>query len=167
MESKVYAVNKVTQMGIGAIISSKDNDRIIIDPLTNTMGTYFVPKAHYDPEHRKSWLLSMKKHNCLIEVDKGAYDALLEGKSLFPKGIVTTEGSFFKGDSVDICFNGEAFASGITEYDSTEIELIKRKHSDDIEDILGHKAKNEVVHTINLVVSEEVDHDKISETASV
>jgi len=167
MESKVYAVNKVTQLGISAIIASKDNERIILDPLTQKTGTFFETKANYDPELRKSWLLSMKKHKCAIEVDRGAFEALLNGKSLFPKGIVTTEGSFFKGDSVDICYSGEAFASGITEYDSTEIELIKRKHSDDIEDILGHKAKNEVVHTINLVVSEEVDHDKISETTGV
>ncbi len=156
MESKVYAVTKVTQMGISAVISSKDNERIIIDPLTKSIGTLFEPMDNYDPEHRKSWLLSMKKHNCAIEVDKGAYEALLDGKSLFAKGVVTTEGSFFKGDSIDICFDGEPFASGITEYDANEIELIKRKHSDDIEDILGHKQKNEVVHTINLVVSEEV-----------
>ncbi len=160
-------MNKVTQLGISAIIASKDNERIILDPLKEKTGTFFETKANYDPELRKSWLLSMKKHKCAIEVDRGAFEALLDGKSLFPKGIVTTEGSFFKGDSVDICYSGEAFASGITEYDSTEIELIKRKHSDDIEDILGHKAKNEVVHTINLVVSEEVDHDKISETTGV
>ncbi len=156
MESKVYAVNKVTQMGISAIISSKDNERIVLDPLTRKMGTYFIPKSYYDPEHRKSWLLSMKKHKCSIEVDQGAYQAILNGKSLFPKGITNTEGAFFKGDSVDICFEGEPFASGITEYDASEIELIKRKHSNDIEQILGHKAKNEVIHTINLVVSEEV-----------
>ena len=39
MESKIHAVNKVTPLGIKAIISSKDNNRIVLDPLTKDVGS--------------------------------------------------------------------------------------------------------------------------------
>lgn len=154
MESKIHAVNKVTPLGIKAIISSKDNNRIALDPLCGDVGTIFGPKSAYDPELRKAWLISTKKLNCYIDVDKGAYEALLKGKSLFPKGICDAGGEFYKGDCVDICHDGEVFAVGVSEYDMPDVDKIKRRHSDDIEDVLGHKASCEVVNTMNLVLNE-------------
>ncbi len=162
MESKIQAVNKVTPLGIKAIIASKDNNRIVMDPLTRETGTLFGPKSAYDPELRKAWLISTKKLNCYIEVDKGAYEALLKGKSLFPKGIVDTSGEYYKGDCIDISHNGEIFAVGISEYDMTEVEKIKRKHSNEIEDTLGHKVSDEVINTMNLVLNKGKLNERVS-----
>lgn len=162
MESKVHAVNKVTSLGIKGLISSKDNERPILDALTKDVGTYFLPINTYDPELRKAWLLSMKKLYCFIDVDHGAYKALLKSKSLLPKGIVTVSGHFFKGDCVDIRHNGIVFASGITEYDSEQVLQIKKKHSDEIEGVLGFKPSNEVIHTLNLVLNGEIINETIS-----
>lgn len=162
MESKVNAVNKVTSLGIKALISSKDIERPILDALTKDIGTYFLPENTYDPELRKAWLLSMKKQYCFIDVDYGAYKALLESKSLLPKGIENVEGQFFKGDCVDIRYNGVVFGSGITEYDCVEVDQIKKSHSDDIESILGFKSSSEVIHTINLVINGEIINETIS-----
>ncbi len=162
MESKVHAINKITPLGIKAIVSSKDNERMLIGPLVSQMGTYFAPKSTYNPEERKAWLLSMKKPNCHIEVDKGAYSALIESKSLLPKGIVNVEGEFYKGDCVDIICNGEVFASGICEYGHGEVEQIMGNHSDEIEDILGFRTSCEVVHTINLVLEKDRENEKVS-----
>lgn len=159
MESKIQAVNKVTPLGIKAIISSKDNERIVLDPLCRDVGTFFGHKSAYDPELRKAWLLSTKKLNCNIEVDRGAYEALLRGKSLFPKGIMGVSGDFYKGDCVDICHGGEVFAVGMSEYDMCDVEKIKRRHSDDIEELLGYKASNEVVNTLNLVLNENFNNE--------
>ena len=154
MESKIHAVNKVTPLGIKAIISSKDNNRIVLDPLRSDTGTYFGPKSAYDPELRKAWLISTKKLNCHIEVDKGAHEALMKGKSLFAKGIIDAGGEFYKGDCVDILHDGEVFAVGVSEYDMADVERIKRRHSDEIEEVLGYKTSSEVVNTINLVVND-------------
>ncbi|AYF43979.1 MULTISPECIES: glutamate 5-kinase [Halobacteriovorax] len=159
MESKVHAVTKITPLGIKAIISSLDADRIILDPLTKDLGTYFAPKNAYDPEERKAWLLSMKKPNCYIEVDRGAYKALKKSKSLLPKGIIDVYGEFYKGDCVDIICDGEVFASGVCEYGNTEVEQIKGRHSDEIEDLIGFRTSIEVIHTINLIL----EHDIIKE----
>jgi len=160
MESKLHAVNKVAPLGIKAIISSKDNNRIVLDALTAEVGTYFGPKSSYDPELRKAWLISTKKLNCHIEVDKGAYASLLKGKSLFPKGIVGASGEFYKGDCVDLYYEGEPFAVGVSEYDMTDVDRIKRKHSDEIEEILGFKTGAEVVQTINLVLNEDKRNER-------
>ncbi|MFG1481709.1 glutamate 5-kinase [Halobacteriovorax sp. HFRX-2_2] len=162
MESKVHAITKITPIGIKAVISSMDNERLILDPLTKELGTYFAPKNAYDPEERKAWLLSMKKPNCYIEVDRGAFDALNESKSLLPKGIVDVYGQFYKGDCVDIICDGEVFASGVCEYGHCEVEQIMGRHSDEIEDLIGFRTSIEVVHTINLILEKDIIDEKIS-----
>ncbi len=155
MESKIHAVMKVTPLGIKAIISSKDNARIVLDPLTIETGTIFGPESNFQPDQKKAWLISTKKLNCYMEVDRGAYEALLEGNSLFPRGVSFCSGHFFKGDSIDICYQGRPFAVGITEYDKKDVERIKDAHSDEIEDILGYKISSAVVLTQNLLLTED------------
>lgn len=160
MESKVHAVNKVTPLGIKAIISSKENNRIVIDPLTKEVGTFFGPQTHYEPDHRKAWLISTKKLNCFIEVDKGAYEAMKQGHSLFPAGIVNAQGDFYKGDCVDIVYNNEAFAVGVTEYDRTEVDQIRDKQSGEIESVLGYKLSDMVILSANFVLIGENQNDQ-------
>lgn len=155
MESKIHAVQKVLPLGIKGVISSKDNNRIVLDPLTLDVGTVFAPEKNYLPEEKKAWLISTKKLNCWLEVDEGAYKALLDGHSLFPRGIVNCAGSFFRGDCVDLVHDGIPFAIGVSEYDQEDVEKIKDKHSDEIEDTLGFKTSNAVILTQNLVLTEE------------
>ncbi len=163
MESKVHAINKITPIGIKAIISSKKYERVILDPLTKSYGTYFSPKNEYNPEQRKAWVLSMKKPNCFIEVDKGAFKALAKSKSLFPTGIVDVYGDFYKGDCVELRCNGEVFASGVCEYGHFEIKQIMGSQSESIENILGFKNSCEVIHTVNLVLEKDSIDERISE----
>ena len=152
MESKIQAVNKVTPLGIRAVISSKDNNRMILDALTTGTGTTFGYESNYMPEQKKAWLISTKKLNCWLNIDEGAYKALLEGNSLFPRGIIDSHGEFFQGDCVDIVYNGKPFAVGISEYDQVDVERIKDIHSDEIEDVLGYKLSSAVILTQNLVL---------------
>ncbi len=163
MGSKVHAITKVTPMGIKAVLSSKENERFILDPLTKKVGTFFAPKNAFDPELKKAWLLSTKKPNCTIHVDEGAYKALINGKSLFAKGVTNVLGSFYKGDSIDICFKNKIFASGICEYDSEEIKQIKQRHSDEFENILGFKNSVEIIQTNNLVINEKLPSQQVNE----
>lgn len=159
MHSKIQAVQKATSLGIKAIISSRDSLRIVVDPLTKEIGTFFSPQANFDPEMKKAWLVSTKKLDCVIEVDSGAYNALVAGHSLLPKGIINASGNFTRGDCVDILHQGEVFAVGVTEYDQKDILKIKQIHSDDIEKTLGFKNSNVVIHTENLAITEEDSND--------
>lgn len=152
MASKVHAVNKVTPLGIKAIISSKDNNRIIIDPITKNTGTFFGPKTTIDPELKKAWFISTKKLNCYIDVNEKAYKNLIKGKALSPSSVKKASGHFYKGDCVDIVYNKSIFAVGVTEYSKTDIDKIKEKDSDKIEGLLGYKASNYVVKPENYVI---------------
>ena len=77
----------------------------------------------------------------------------MKGKSLLPVGIKSIEGNFGKGTVVKITnLKNEVIATGISNYSSVEIELIKGHRSDDIERILGHKYDDAVVHIDNMVV---------------
>lgn len=162
MESKIMAISKITPMGIKAIISSKDEDKIIIDALTNNIGTYFAPKSSFNPEQRKAWLISTKKPNCYVDVDRGAFEAIMQSNSLLPKGVVGVRGKFFKGDCVEVRCDGEVFATGICEYSHCEINQIKGMHSDKIEGVLGFRTSIEVIQTINMVIDKELNYEKIS-----
>lgn len=155
MESKIHAVNKVTPLGIKAIISSKDNNRIVMDPLCKETGTIFSPEDNFKPEEKKAWLISTKKLNCWLEVDEGAYEALMKGNSLFPRGISSCSGNFYQGDCIDIMYDGKLFAVGVCEYDYVDVDRIKEIHSDDIEKMLGYKTSSAVVLTDNLVLIED------------
>ena len=73
-----------------------------------------------------------------------------------------TSGEYYKGDCIDISHNGEIFAVGISEYDMTEVEKIKRKHSNEIEGTLGHKVSDEVINTMNLVLNKGKLNERVS-----
>ena len=98
--------------------------------------------------------------NCYIEVDKGAYEAMKQGHSLFPAGIVNAQGDFYKGDCVDIVYNNEAFAVGTTEYDRSEVDQIRDKQSDEIESVLGYKLSDMVILSANFVLIGENQNDQ-------
>jgi len=90
-----------------------------------------------------------------MEVDQGAYEALIEGNSLFPRGIKSCSGPFFKGDCVDLIFEGKSFGVGISEYDQSDVDKIINKHSDEIEATLGFKTSSSVIQSENLALIED------------
>ena len=73
--------------------------------------------------------------------------------SILPKGIVEVSGNFIRGSVIDVKDkNGNILAKGITNYSSSEIELIKGNDSDKIESILSSFTKNEVINANDMVV---------------
>jgi len=68
-------------------------------------------------------------------VDKGAENAVKNRMGLLPPGYLRYR-DVRQGDIVDIESNGKVFAKGITDYTSSELNMIKGKHSDMIEKTL-------------------------------
>ena len=63
------------------------------------------------------------------------------------------EGDFQRGDIVDIFDKqGKHVACGISNYNSTDILVIKGAHSDKIMALLGHEYGDEIIHRNNMVV---------------
>ena len=87
-------------------------------------------------------------------VDDGARDALIsKGKSLLPTGIVGIDGNFGIGDAVLLeDKEGKRFAQGLAGYTHAEVLLIMGHRSSRIEDILGYKYCEEVIHRDDLVI---------------
>jgi glutamate 5-kinase len=89
----------------------------------------------------------------MIRVDEGASKALLKnGKSLLPSGILQVEGDFNRGEVVEIRYDADILARGIVNYSAKELELIKGRHSSEIEGILGSGHDQEAVHRDNLSI---------------
>lgn len=88
-------------------------------------------------------------------MDKGAEKAVSEqNKSLLPAGIIAVEGSFQRGDTLDIFTEqGAHIGCGITNYGSQNIAAIKGAHSDQIAALVGHNYGDEVIHRNNMVMA--------------
>jgi glutamate 5-kinase len=87
-------------------------------------------------------------------VDKGAALALLKKKrSLLPAGIADVEGTFDRGDVVDI-YDPECnrIASGVANYCSADLLQIRGLKSGEITEALGYEYGDEAVHRNNLVL---------------
>ncbi|MNJ53027.1 Glutamate 5-kinase [compost metagenome] len=79
--------------------------------------------------------------------------ALEGGKSLLPSGIVAVSGDFGKGDSVRLLRpDGGRLGVGLANYAAEEIALIRGRHSDEIEGLLGYRGPAVVIHRDDLVL---------------
>ena len=82
--------------------------------------------------------------------DKGAANALKNGKSLLAAGIKTISGKFDKGENILIADQDNNKLAGLASFSSSEIGKLGRQ-SDEIERILGYSSKSEVVHKDDMV----------------
>ncbi|NYT13688.1 MAG: glutamate 5-kinase, partial [Candidatus Methanofastidiosa archaeon] len=112
------------------------------------IGTLFLPKKNIE-KNKIRWI-TLAKPKGKVFVDEGAKNALLDHKSLLPRGILNVEGEFEAGDIVSIETESEIFAKGITNYTKKELEKIKGKNTDEIEPILGYKNYNEIIKSENI-----------------
>jgi glutamate 5-kinase len=106
---------------------------------------------------RKYWLRHVPSVQGHIVIDGGAANALASrGASLLPGGVVTAQGQFNRGDMVEIHLGEDAggrhIARGVTQYAAVDIRRIARRHTRDIEAVLGYSYGENVVHRDDLVV---------------
>ncbi len=154
MVTKIEAARLATASGATVIIAGgKEKDIILRLASGETLGTRFLPAAS-KLESRKRWMLSGLCTMGKLMVDSGAALALRKQKrSLLSPGIAETRGDFDRGDIVDIYdTEGAYLGSGITNYGSTDINIIKGANSRNIAALLGFDYGPEVVHRNNLVV---------------
>ncbi|ETR71825.1 MAG: Glutamate 5-kinase [Candidatus Magnetoglobus multicellularis str. Araruama] len=154
MLSKIRAAQKVTTAGIPMIIA-KASENVLINILEgDNIGTFFVPKNH-KMKNRKSWIAFSKKTRGHIQIDDGAYHAILnKGTSLLPIGVTSVSGKFSIGDAIAIeTQSATKIGIGLTNYSSDDIQLIMQKKSNAIESILGEKPYDEIIHRDNMVIT--------------
>ena len=155
MLTKINAAKKCLASGIPMIIApGKERDVILRLFNGEMLGTLFVPQKRIY-QGKKLWLANLPKPAGDIILDKGAVRALKQhGKSLLPIGIAKVRGSFGVGAPVRCLDEAEDIVGiGLSNYKSTEIELIKGHHTEDIEKIIGYKHSDEVIHRNNFVLT--------------
>ena len=154
MITKLQSAKLATSSGITVIIAGgREKDVILRVAGGEAVGTRFLP-VHTRIESRKRWMVSGLSTRGKLIVDEGAARALSrQNRSLLAAGIRDIEGSFQRGDIVNIYdAGGKLLCCGITNYTSTDIEVIKGLHSGKISTLLGYDYGSEVVHRNNLVV---------------
>jgi glutamate 5-kinase len=157
MRSKVIAAQKVTACGIPYIIARGKTKGILADVFAGKeKGTLFLPSPQ-PLTSREYWIAFTLKSRGKLFLDDGARNAIVnQGKSLLPSGIIRVEGDFNVGDPV-ICIgtDGKAFAKGLVNFNSADIQKIQGLKTAKIEQVLGHKDYDEVIHRDNMAVAKD------------
>lgn len=154
MSTKVAAAKKAGKNGIPTIMAPGKQKGIIAAALQGKeVGTLFLP-LDGGVNRRKHWIAYNLRPAGRIIVDNGARDVLLKkGKSLLPSGVVRVEGRFERGACVRVCGSDEQeFARGLSDYSSSEIDILAGHKSSEIEALLGYRYADVIMHRDNMVV---------------
>lgn len=153
MKTKLEAAQIVTRAGASLIIAyGKRNGAISSLWSEDYKGTLFLPTAHLPS--RKLWLAYATNVSGGVRINEGAVKALVQkGASLLPVGITGVAGAFERGDAISILDEKDyEIARGLTNYSSLECVKLAGCLSDQIEQKLGSKNYDEVVHRDNIVL---------------
>ena len=154
MLSKIKAAIKVTNAGIPMIIANGLTPDVLLKLISgDNLGTFFLP-AKEKLSSKKCWIGYNVKPKGTLRIDDGAAKAILEkGTSLLPGGIKEVQGSFGVGDAVELTdMRGSRIAVGLANYSAADIRKIAGFQSDRIQECLGQKLYDEVIHRDNLTV---------------
>lgn len=156
MKTKVMAAKTATAAGCAMAITHGFRRNPIQGLEDGAPATWFTAKG--DPSTaRKGWIGAMKPKGRLI-LDAGAVRAMRQGKSLLPAGVARVEGSFGRGDPVEIAGpNEEVLAQGLTRYTSDEATRIAGHRSAEIETLLGYPGRAALVHRDDLAMLAHVE----------
>jgi glutamate 5-kinase len=101
---------------------------------------------------RKRWIAAAVDTAGAITIDDGAVAALRVGKSLLPAGVTQVDGTFDRGDAIAVkTLDGRIAGRGLSAYSSSDARLIMGRKSRDIENILGYRGRDEMIHRNDLV----------------
>ena len=103
---------------------------------------------------RKRWIAGALAPVGRLVIDAGAERALLAGGSLLPAGIRAVEGSFERGDPVAVVGPaGRDLGRGLSAYPAADLVRIAGRRSQEIEQVLGWRGRDEAIHRDDLVLT--------------
>jgi glutamate 5-kinase len=155
MKSKLDAVRTATAVGENVIIADGRKPNVLDQVLEgDEVGTLFLARDVALPAWKR-WIGYTIRPKGKFRLDAGAGEAVrYKGRSLLPIGVVSVEGSFQAGEVVSLAdMDGNEFARGLTNYDSSDAARIAGRRTDAIGEVLGRVSYHEVVHRDNLVVT--------------
>lgn len=156
MRSKIVATQYASFAGSHVCICNGKKPGILDDLFSGICpGTLFMPERRREMSSRERWIAFGKSgEGRIIIIDDGARKALVKGKkSLLPVGVKGLKGEFERGDVVEIRdAKGRRIGKGMVNYNSVDVEKIKGIKSEEIEETLGIKEYDEVIHRDNMII---------------
>lgn len=157
MQTKLQAATKAGKAGIDTYLFNGRSGDVV---RALAQGRLYGTRLHAGQSRiaaRKYWLRHAPVEAGAIIIDDGAARALQDkGASLLPGGVMLAEGEFRRGDMVEIRVRDAAgercVARGVSQYSAVDIGRICRRHSREIEAILGYNYGGNVVHRDDLVL---------------
>ncbi len=154
MTSKVKAAEILNTAG-EALWIANGREPNILERIFNgeDVGTIFLPtEKKHKLESKKRWISTFSKISGRLIVDDGAVKAIKKTPcSLLPAGLLFVEGSFKRGDVVEIAsITGEVFARGQTNFSDADCKKLAGCQTSEIRTILGCVAEEEIIHRNNL-----------------
>jgi len=114
--------------------------------------TWFLPDDN-PRNSRKSWIAGILKPMGEITLDDGALKAVRNGRSILPAGVTEVSGEFERGDSVIVrSARGREVARGLIAYSTADAKRIMGHKSREIENLLGYRGRDEMIHRDDLVL---------------
>jgi glutamate 5-kinase len=153
MRTKIEAAKIATGGGTAMVITTGQTLHPLRAITQGARCTWFL--APSDPiAARKRWIAGQLEPAGHVTIDAGAEKALLSGKSLLPAGVSRVEGTFDRGDAVIIrSADGRELGRGLIAYARADAELIIGKKSSEIEKILGHAGRSELIHRDDMALA--------------
>lgn len=152
MHTKLEAARIALAAGCRMAITSGRVERPIRALLGGARATWFVPGAT-PATARKQWIAGTLHPKGRLTIDAGAARALATGRSLLPAGVTAVDGEFDRGDAVRIVdAAGAELGRGLAGYSASEARAIAGSRSGQIEDILGYRGRDEMIHRDDLAL---------------
>lgn len=175
MATKMSAAEIATSSGVKTVIMSSQKMNLIVDWLGSKVPTYSDASNNdaaalvtYEKERanfgtlfeavqnpvkgRKKWIRSLVSRGTLV-IDKGAVQAVIRRRSLFPAGVKSIKGEFsiFEPVRLEAMETGEEVGIGLSNYSSEDLKKIMGKSTSQIHSILGHEGPDYAIDSSNMV----------------
>ncbi len=151
MKTKILAARTATSAGAAMVIANGYVAAPLAQIEDGGVATVFAASAT-PAAARKRWIEGMKSKGA-VSIDAGAVNALSQGKSLLSAGVRQIDGSFERGDPVDVTGpDGGLVAKGLIAYSSAEARQIAGAKSEEIAGILGYPRRAAMIHRDNMAL---------------
>jgi glutamate 5-kinase len=152
MITKIQAARIAMGAGAATMIALGKEPHALKRVADGARATVFIPDAN-PRTARKEWIAGSLKPAGKVIVDPGALKALASGKSLLPAGVRGIEGKFSRGEAVAVFdTDGREIARGLIAYADEDAKRIAGHKTGEIEEILGYRGRDEMIHRDDLVL---------------
>jgi glutamate 5-kinase len=153
MASKLAAAGLATSEGTAVLIAGGGEPRVLERALAGEDVGTLITVAARRPARIRHIAVGARQRGALV-VNEGALRALQDEKaSLLPIGVVAVEGSFDKGDVVEVRDgSGRVHGRGVVNYPAEACRKLAGRQSDDIEAVLGWRGYDALITRDNLVM---------------